>query len=95
VTEQLAFQKIERDRGAIQLDKCAPVALTCIVNGMGNEFLTGTGFALDKGRRVCGSNLLHLSEDRFESSATPYNPLERSLDLIPHSSVRHYGTISH
>jgi hypothetical protein len=47
VTEQLAFQKIERDRGAIQLDKRAPATLACIVNGMGDEFLSGAGFALD------------------------------------------------
>jgi hypothetical protein len=95
VTEQLAFQKIERDGGAIQVDEGTSAALTCIVNGMGDEFFSGAGFALDKDRRVCGSNLLHLSEDRFESSATTYDALERSLDLISRDSVRDCCTISH
>jgi hypothetical protein len=62
---------------------------------MGDELFSGTGFSFDEDRRVCGSNLLHLSEDRFKSSATTYDPLERSLDLIRRPSVRHCCMISH
>src|ERR1700691_2597976 len=61
---------------------------------MGDEFLSGTGFSLDKDRRICRSNLLHLSEDRFQSSATTDDPLEGSLDLIRHR-VRDCRTLSH
>src|SRR6202046_3224521 len=95
MTEQFAFQKIQRNRRAIELYECASIALTCIVSGVGNELFSGTGFPFDEDSRVCGSNLLHLSEDRFESSATTDDPLERSLDLIRRYSVRHCCMISH
>ncbi len=95
MAEQFAFQKIEWDSGAIQLDKCVPVTLTCIVNGMSDELFPCTGFSLDEDCRVCRRNLLYLIEDRFESSATTYDPLEHSLDLIRRSSVRSCYMISH
>jgi len=95
VAEHLACHKIVRDSCAIQLDKCAPVALTCIVNSMCDELFSCTGFSLDEDCRACGSNLLHLSENRFEGSAIADDPLERSLDLIRRSSIRHCSMISH
>src|SRR5258706_1603886 len=69
MTEQFAFQKIQSNRRAIQLYKWASEALTGVVNGMCDEFLACTGFILDEDSRVCGRNLLHLVEIRFESSA--------------------------
>src|ERR1700683_1448702 len=95
MTEQFAFQKIERDSGAIQLDKCASATLTCIVQGMRDEFFSCTGFSLDQDRRVCGSNLLHLVENGLEGSTIAYDPPERSLDLIRRPSVRDCCMISH
>ena len=52
MTEQLAFQKIQRNRRSVQLDESTSVAVTCVVNGMRNEFLSGTGFPLDEDSRV-------------------------------------------
>src|SRR3954471_17582866 len=82
MTEQFAFQKIERNGRAIKFYKSAAAALTCIVNGVSNEFFPRTGFPLDEDGRVCGRNLLHLLENRFEGSAIADDPLERTLGLI-------------
>src|SRR4029077_62329 len=82
MTEQFAFQKIQRNRSAIQLYKWASIALTCSVDGMCDELFSGAGFPLDEDSRVCGSNLLHLVEHRFEGSAIADDPLERAFDLI-------------
>jgi hypothetical protein len=82
VTEQFAFQKIQRNGRAIKLYESAPAALTGIVNGVSNEFFSRAGFAFDEDSRVCGRNLLHLVENRFEGSAIADDPLERTLGLI-------------
>src|SRR5579864_7734916 len=66
MTEQFAFQKIQRNGRAIQLAKGAPATLTGLVNGMRDEFFSCAGFPLDEDSRICGSNLLHLIENRFE-----------------------------
>src|SRR4029077_18174738 len=54
MTEQFAFQKIQRNRRAIELYKGTPAALTGLVNGVSDEFLAGAGFPLDEDSRVCG-----------------------------------------
>src|SRR5208282_1480174 len=82
MTKQFAFQKIQRNRSAIQLYKCTSIALAYSVNGMCDELFSGTGFPLDEDSRVCGSNLFHLVEDRFEGSASADDPLERAFDAI-------------
>src|ERR1700722_5613537 len=82
VSEQLAFQKIERNSGAIQLNKSAPIALTRSMNSMGDELFSCAGFSFNEDSGISGSNLLHLSENRFQSSAIPDDPLERTLGLI-------------
>jgi hypothetical protein len=94
VTEQLTFQKIERDRSAIKLYESAPTALTCIVNGMCDEFLSRSGFPFDENSRVCGRYLLHLLENSFKSSAIADDPLERTFGLI-RLSVHDCCVISH
>jgi hypothetical protein len=94
MTEQFAFQKIERNGRAIQLDKSAPAALTCIVNGVSNELFSRAGFPFNEDSRVRGRNLLHLVENRFEGSAIADDPLERTLGLI-RSRVRDCYKISH
>src|SRR4029077_18957041 len=83
MTEQFAFQKIQRNGRAIKLYESAPAALTCIVNGVSNEFFSRTGFSLDEDCRVCGSNLLHLVENRFEGSAIANDPIESTFGLVP------------
>src|SRR5882724_4963992 len=82
MTEQFAFQKIQRNGRAIKLYKSAPATLTCVVNGVSNEFFSRAGFPLDEDSRVGGRNLLHLLENRFEGSAIADDPLERTLGLI-------------
>src|SRR5258708_2127728 len=94
MTEQFAFQKIQRNGRAIEFYKRAPAALTCIVNGVSNEFFSRAGFPLDEDGRVCGRNLLHLLENGFEGSAIADDSLERALRLIRHS-VHDCRIISH
>src|SRR5579862_3020204 len=94
MTEQFAFQQIQRNRSAVQLYKWASIALTCIVDGMCDELFSGTGFPLDEDSRVCGSNLLHLVEDRFEGSAISDDPFECAFGLI-RSRARDGCIISH
>jgi hypothetical protein len=43
VTEQLAFQKIQRNGRAIDFNESAPDALTAVVNRMCDEFLSCAG----------------------------------------------------
>src|ERR1700726_634038 len=94
MTEQFAFQKIQRNGRAIEFYESAPVALTCIVNGVSNEFFSRAGFPLDEDSRVCGRNLLHLFENRLKGSATADDPLESAFGLIPRR-VRNCCIICH
>jgi hypothetical protein len=82
MTEQLAFYKIQRNGRAIEFYKSAPTAMTCIVNRMCDEFLSRAGFPLDKDSRVCGRDLLHLVENRFQSGALADDSLESSLRAV-------------
>jgi hypothetical protein len=43
---------------------------------------SGTSFPLDEDSRVCGRNLLHLFENRFEGGTIANDPLERTLGLV-------------
>jgi hypothetical protein len=47
VAKKLAFQKIEWNGGAVQLDKWAPAPRADIVNGTRDQLLAGAGFTLD------------------------------------------------
>src|SRR5713101_3593963 len=94
MTEQFAFQKIQRNGRAIEFYESAPAALTGIVNGMCDELFSCTGFSLDEDSRVCGRNLLHLVENRFESSAIADDPLESAFGPVPRR-VRNCYIICH
>src|SRR5258705_3937703 len=83
MTEQLAFQKIQRNGRAIKLYKWATEALTGVVNGMCDELLACTGFPLDEDSRVGWRNLLHLVENRFQSGAIADDPIESTFGLVP------------
>ena len=48
VTEQFAFQKIQRNGRAIEFYESVPDALTGVVNGMRDEFFSRAGFPLDE-----------------------------------------------
>src|SRR5712671_3304060 len=61
VTEEFAFQKIQRNGRAIELYESAPDALTGVMNGMRDEFLSRAGFPLDEDSRVgCGHDPNHV-----------------------------------
>src|SRR5713226_1861027 len=94
MTEQFAFQKIQRNGSAIKLYKSAAATLTGVVNGMCDELLACTGFPLDEDSRVGLSNLLHLVENRFEGGAIADDPLESAFGLIPRR-VRNSCRICH
>src|SRR5882724_7845203 len=84
MAEQFVFQKVQGNGRAIEFYKSAPATLTGLVNGVSNKFFSGTGFTLDQDSGVCGCNLLHLFENRFEGSAIADDPLERGPGLIRH-----------
>src|SRR6266436_7095907 len=94
MTEQFAFQKIQRNSRAIEFYKSAPATLTGVVNGVSDEFFSRAGFPLDEDSRVGGGSLLHLLENRFEGSAIADDPLERTLGLVPRR-VRNCCIICH
>src|SRR5882762_3719123 len=81
MTEQFAFQKIQRNGRAIELHEGAPDALTGVVNGMRDEFLSRAGFPLDEDGRISRSHLFYLFENRLEGSAIADNPLESSISV--------------
>src|SRR5258708_2719093 len=82
VTEQFAFQKIQRNGRAIEFYESAPDALTCIVNGMRDEFFSRAGFPLDEDSRISASHLLYLFENRFQGGALADDPLESSIRSV-------------
>jgi len=47
-----------------------------------DELLACTGFPLDEDTRVCGSDLLHLVENRSQSGAIADDTLESSIRLV-------------
>src|ERR1700739_1391981 len=79
MTEQFAFQKIQRNGCAIEFYESAPDAPTGIVNGMRDEFFSRAGFPLDEDSRISGSHLFYLFENRFQGSARTYNPRRNSV----------------
>jgi hypothetical protein len=83
MTEQFAFQKIEGNSRAIQLDKRTSASRACIVDGMGNQLLAGAGLTLNQNRGVSGRNTFHLSKHGFKRRAVPDNLLECALGLVP------------
>ena len=54
MTEQFTLQKSERDRGAIQFDKCPFPAAAQIVDCTRDEFFAGSRLAQDQHARIRG-----------------------------------------
>src|SRR3984885_1460665 len=76
MTEQFAFQKIQRDSRAIQFYKGPPIAPTCIVNSICDEFLSSTGFPLDEDGRISSCNHFDLLQHLPERGTLSHNSLE-------------------
>src|SRR5262249_42973866 len=73
VTEQLALQKPERNRSAIQLDESALAALAQLMDRAGNQFLGGSGLAQDQNARIGRRNNGYKLQHGFQSGALPHN----------------------
>jgi hypothetical protein len=57
MTEELSFQQIAGNGGAVDLNKGATVARTDIVNCLCDQLLSGTRFSLDQNSRTRGATL--------------------------------------
>ena len=57
VAEELAFEQAFAERAAVDADERAVAALAEVVDGVGDEFLAGAGFAEQQDRRAAASHL--------------------------------------
>ena len=62
VAEQLAFEKIFRQRRAVDVDPGARASRRIVMNGARHHFLAGAAFSGDQRGRVRGRNLAHLGK---------------------------------
>src|SRR5579883_1573643 len=69
VAEKLGFEEPGRNRGTIDLDEGAFAARTEVVNGAGDDFLTGAGFALNQDRGPRRRSQFDLGESAAEDGA--------------------------
>ena len=69
VAEEFGFDVGFGDGGAVELDKDAIAAKAFGVNGAGDEFLAGAGFAVDEHAAVGGGHQANLLAKRFEGHA--------------------------
>ena len=93
MTEQFAFQEIKGNSRAIQLDECTPASRACFVNGLGNQFLAGAGFAVNQNGRVGGCNTSDLFKHRFKRTARPDNLLKCTRGLVLVTVCNCFGTV--
>src|SRR5262245_25283358 len=63
VAEELALEQLTGDRRAVDLDQAPAAAATPVVDGLGNQFLSGAALAQDQDRRVRRSHELDLSDE--------------------------------
>ncbi len=69
VAEELAFDEVGRQGGAIDLDERPLPASAGTVNRPGDQLLARAGFSEDEGGRIGGGNLIHLVEHVFQCIA--------------------------
>ena len=75
VSEQLRFEEVLLQRGAVHLDEVARRAQRVVMNGAGDQLLAGSRFAADQHRRVA---LRHLLDDGEHRCSAPLAPTIRS-----------------
>src|SRR3984893_17244111 len=66
MTEEFAFEQLIWDRGTVYLDERPLLSWTALMDGSGDQFLAGTGFAQDKTRRIGAGNELYLMQYLFQ-----------------------------
>ncbi len=69
MAEKLGFEQAGGNGGAIDFDEGAFAARTEIVNGAGDEFFAGAGFAEDEDGGGCRRDKLDLGESALERGA--------------------------
>src|SRR5439155_22995746 len=83
VSEQLAFEQIERDGRAIQLDERATAPRAQSVNRTRDQLLAGARLAVDEHGRIGRCDALDLFEYQFERLAVADDLLESPLIGVP------------
>ena len=69
VAEQLRFEQVLLQRGAVHLDEVARGAVRVVVDGAGDQLLAGAGFAADEHGRVALGDLADDGEHFLERAA--------------------------
>src|SRR5712664_355101 len=84
VPEHLAFEQSGGDRGAVQLDERALAASAQIVDSARDQFLPGSGLAIDQDRRIGWRYGLDLLQHAPQGGTAADNLLEVQLaaDLV-------------
>src|ERR1035438_6297335 len=76
VAEHLTLQQAGGNGGAVELDEGALAARAQVVDGTGEEFLAGAGFAVDEDRGIGGRDGFHLLQDSIQGAAAADDFLE-------------------
>src|SRR6266481_1222311 len=82
VSKKFAFQQIEWDGGAIQLDEGAPATRAEVVNCARDQLLARAGFSLDQNGGIGRRDAFDLLEYSFQSGATAYELLKPAFPRI-------------
>src|SRR5260370_9881276 len=82
MTKQLAFQKVERNRGAVHFDKAASAASTDVVDGLRDQVLDSCGLSENQNSGVRGPHALNLLEHRFQPGAIAHDLLELGVSAL-------------
>src|SRR4029077_1266104 len=76
MAKELTFEQVKRNGGAVQLDQGLAASGTGIVDRVGDEFFTSSGFSVNEYRGIRRCDALHLLQNDFQSRATANDLLE-------------------
>src|SRR4029077_17136990 len=76
VPEEFAFQQASGNGGTIELDEGIAMTRAEIVDGLGNQFFAGAGFATDEDGRIRRGNGLDLGQDAAQRLALAHDLLK-------------------
>ena len=82
VAEELAFGEIIGERGTVDIDKRAMAAQGILVDGAGDHFLTGTGFADDEDGGVVARDTLDHGDQLVHGLAADDGDHVSDLDAV-------------
>ena len=87
VAEEFALQQGSGNRGAVQLYKRSLAARTLVVNGAGDDFFAGAGFALNQGHGVALGDHANQIQNALKCGAVAHDFLVHQI-ASPFSSRR-------